>query len=325
MKKSSKKELLILVLSLLALATSYRWHQMNKVWDADKILVVRSVVNERQYIMAHLNLIPKPDLLFLGSSRIMLVDHQMFRKDLKVFSSGVSVGIIPDFIAIWQYMKKIKKVPKHVVIYVDPWAFNVNNQQTNWKINSDLYGEFFGNSMETVRQRPMLSLKGEKFVIESELPKDQGGRRFDGSVIYPTDFIRVKTSDEIRQKAQEYQQGCLFCLCDWKFDHKRLEELFALIKDIQKQGSKVMVVLPPYQQQVYDGMMLSPLYSKILGEVVGALDTGDKSDFYFCNAIDPRTSTCAETEFMDGMHYQRTCSEKIVRKCFSHFEPSLLK
>jgi hypothetical protein len=310
-------------------------------WPLNKVMVYPKNLNERTYILSHLKQIPKIDVLFLGSSRIMLVNSNIFKEKNRVFSSGISVGVVPDFIAIWQHIKNLKKIPKYVVIYVDPWAMNKNNNQTNWKVNQSLYRQFFkerksslwGTIKEYFENKSMnqktINLKNQRFVFENNLSKDQEGRRFDGSVIYPDHVVKPKTLKEITQKANEYLQECIFCLCDWKFDQKMFHELNVLIQDIRNSGAKVMVVLPPYQHKVYQGMMKSPLYSNILNEVVGALESKanetDALGYEFCNAINPEDSNCKETEFMDGMHSQSSCSEKIVRKCFSHFEPLLLR
>ncbi len=300
----------------------------NQKWAKTAVLLFNRNMNERQYMLSHLSIAPKPDILFLGSSRIMQIDSNMFNPEISVFSSGVSVATIPDIIAFWQHMKNQNKIPSYVVIFIDPWHFNNNNKQTNWKINQALYDQFIFGKTST---NPPTSNYFSKAVYknESDFPANQEGRRFDGSVLYPTQFTKVKTSVEINLEAKKYMEGCVFCLCEWDFDEKRYQELLKLVKDIHLKGTKILVVLPPYQHQVYNDILKSKTYKKILPQVVETLgnrlikETEEK--FSFCNAIDPASVGCSETEFIDGMHYQRSCAEKIIKKCFVNFEQTLLE
>src|SRR3990167_6494675 len=120
--------------------TANRWHETRKGgtfdfqqnWNKDEIFITPDNFDERLYVISHLKVIPKPDILLLGSSLVMLVDSQMFNKDLSIFNAGVSGASIQDYIAIWQFLKNKDKLPTYLVIFFDAWVFNKNNGQLRW-------------------------------------------------------------------------------------------------------------------------------------------------------------------------------------------------
>lgn len=238
------------------------------------VLELPESFNERKYILSHLEMIPKPDVLVLGSSRIMLIDSKMFKDNLSIFSAGVSVATIPDIIAIWQHVKNLGKIPKYLIIYIDPWVFNTNNEQQNWKINENLYKQFETGAplSQNKISSEVNSLANYSFIPESDLPPTREGRRVDGSLIYPADFTKIKNPIEIKKKTDEYLEGCVFCLCDWKFDENVYQMLVKLLIDIKRTGTPVLIVLPPYQHHVYKTLKKKKPYKNILAEVIRTLD-----------------------------------------------------
>jgi len=107
-----------------------RWHNSTPLFsrelDKDEVRIYPKNFDERTAKISHLKFIDSPQILFLGSSRVLLVSSDMFDSNVKFFNGGMSTAIVEDFIAIWQTLKELKKTPSQVVIFIDPWLFNVS-------------------------------------------------------------------------------------------------------------------------------------------------------------------------------------------------------
>ena len=341
-----------------------RWHETRKGgtfdfqqnWNKDEIFITPDNFDERLYVISHLKVIPKPDILLLGSSRVMLVDSQMFNKDLSIFNAGVSGASIQDYIAIWQFLKNKDKLPTYLVIFLDAWVFNKNNGQLRWQTNLELYEQFSGSP--SLKTSPLIALKRAKrsileiadlftwsileksllilrggiyqtgIVKVNKLPSEAKGKRFDGSLIYPVKLTQVPSLEEISKKSLEYTKGHIYSLYNWKFDENAYQDLTKLLKDVHEHGIRTLIVLPPYQHLTLKKLSELPDYKEALPTTKNTITTRlakeSEISFDFCNALDPVENGCAETEFMDGMHMLRICAEKVTIKCLESFNKDLL-
>ncbi len=86
------------------------------------------------------------DTVVLGSSRMMLYGEQIFGK-LNIQNSAVSGATLEDLIGIYQIYKSENKLPKNIIIGVDPWIFNAHNGQERWITLKKEYCFFFKSNL----------------------------------------------------------------------------------------------------------------------------------------------------------------------------------
>ena len=104
---------------------------------ADQIIEGKNVTNINNYNERLLNkyLINNslfcPDILVIGSSRVMLLNSSDF-KEQTFFNNGVSGASIQDLLAIYEMYEQKKCLPKKIIIGLDPWTLNINNGQSRW-------------------------------------------------------------------------------------------------------------------------------------------------------------------------------------------------
>ena len=87
----------------------------------------------------------KVDTAVIGSSRIMQIGDSILNKNATILNNGVSGATVEDEIAIiWMYYNR-GYLPNQIIIGIDPWIFNKNNEQTRWESIKDEY--FHGMEM----------------------------------------------------------------------------------------------------------------------------------------------------------------------------------
>lgn len=308
--------------------------------------------DERKVKGKHIALIDRPDIFVAGSSRGVFVQSRMFRPELKLFNAGVSGATIEDAIVFWQMLKEQKKTPRAFLLLIDPWVFNKNSGQTRWRTHADVYTRFFQNApersaLETAWEKiqglkddfhELLSWKqlqasvkyfasGETSVqqlgfltTEDRRPAHQTGYRWDGSSFYTVEAVKPKPLDEIRKIALQYaSDGAVYNLGAWEFDPASVRNFELLIRDVLAHGTRLMVVIPPYQPVAYQTIRQRPGYSHIFDEFRASLaqSMSHYPSAQSCDAMDPSTIGCTDTEFMDGMHSLEPCVSKLLQGCFA--------
>jgi predicted glycosyltransferase involved in capsule biosynthesis len=66
-----------------------------------------------------------PNFVIVGSSRTMLINSDLFLSS-SFLNNSVSGASIEDIISIYQLYKVNNKLPKKILLGVDPWLFNRN-------------------------------------------------------------------------------------------------------------------------------------------------------------------------------------------------------
>lgn len=89
--------------------------------------------NERsvqKQLMAQFNI--HPDILILGSSRSMAINQHTFKQP--IYNASVTYGSLQDEMAFYYLFQKKWGAPKTVIICLDPWLLDKNNEREHWKL-----------------------------------------------------------------------------------------------------------------------------------------------------------------------------------------------
>lgn len=324
-------------------------------WPPGRIWTMPGDFDDREFKLARLRHVAAPDVVIFGSSRGMLTDSKAFAPDVSVYNASMTGASVEDHAAVWQALKDLKKTPPLLLLYADPWLFNENSGQIRWRRNIALYEKFLwtasGNDplplwKEALRQRWRIFYDGlcellswkvlsastreitrPKAVFSRSTPPEfvledsgLGGWRADGSRVGPAEEIRVKSLAAIRAVAIEYAgMKDVYSLDRYQIDWKALKVLDVLADDMKAHGTKLLIVTPPYHQQVIERLARRPEYSEVLGRFSSLLNEASRqgTKFPVCSAIDPGSSGCGEQEFVDGMHMHPSCNLKVLRRCLA--------
>lgn len=271
----------------------------------------------------------KPELIVIGSSRTMLIRKEFFR-DTLFFNNSVSGASIEDLVSIYQLYKINYKLPNKIIIGIDPWTFNENNNQTRWRSLSTYYYRFHN---PTEQEKPSYfkykelisisyfqsSIKILPRLIEGKLkPKSTlekynllGTKLNDGSLIYGEQY-RNTTQREIDNKIKSYLAGSMYSI--EYFDtvsKKKFREFEQLIVDMKRNGIEIEFFLTPYAPLVFD--KIQEKYPMVLKseEIINNYAVSNNIKIY--GSFNPYILGMDSTFFYDGMHCKEIGVERIIK------------
>lgn len=304
---------------------------------ADQIIEGKNVTNINNYNERLLNkyLINNslfcPDILVIGSSRVMLLNTSDF-KEQTFFNNGVSGASIQDLLAIYEMYEQKKCLPKKIIIGLDPWTLNINNGQSRWMtLNQEyfiLYNQLTNKNIVTEEEhieskyfqlvspsyfkgslKKILLASSEPIATNTKINKTFT-RLVDGSITYDLEY-RSATPDEIEKKAEDYISGDIYSI--EKFDKLSPEIKFLLekfIEHLRNNHIEISIFLAPYHPKIYSFVAKSEKYSQIIESEIYYRDLGLKYGIEVIGSFNPNRLNMDGSYFYDGMH----CNEKGIEK-----------
>lgn len=298
-------------------------------------LVVPGNYDDRILLKRFIQVAPRPDTAVIGGSRIMNLQRSPGPLVLQTvfLNAGVSAGTLRDYIAIWQLMKKNKKIPKTIFLCVDPQALNRAAQNDQWLSLSDDFQAFFNASASgryyvaalTSQLKDLLSLQTTLAAIsklgqarvrpELLYLKDYAGlvpiRTASFALTYPSVY-EEKDPLEVERMARSNGEGEIKAFRTWnRQDREYLEQLKMLIKDMKQEGVRVVLVLMPYH----------PLSLQAIKQDSVALDNlvffrdqllkvGQECGIpYHDGFVDTQADRFSNRNFSDGVHLKKDANQ----------------
>lgn len=278
------------------------------------------------------NIIFTPEIIILGSSRIMQVGQSYY--GTKSFNNGVSGASIEDIIAIYQIYKENDTVVKKIVIGIDPWLFNENNGQSRWLSIKQDYDSFYGkNTNNFIKNIPILkyaqlfspsyfqaSIKSLLKTINNKVipTGDKYNRTLtrltDGTITYGLEY-RTRSETEINNAAIEYINGNIYSIENFKEISETIRNDFEIfIKKILKEGVEIEFLLMPYHPIVWKHIDENRKYEKVKEVESFIYDCASKNNIKIIGSYDPEPFRLTSSDFYDGMHLSPDGIEKVIQK-----------
>lgn len=117
-------------------------------YSRNKNILVLSNIDERIFKKTLIeNIERERNILILGSSRVMTIGTENFNNK-SVFNSAVSGAGLKDIIALSNVFIKKIGFPKKILIGIDPWLFNKNDDKRYMSIFEE-YDEFIKNVIKS--------------------------------------------------------------------------------------------------------------------------------------------------------------------------------
>jgi hypothetical protein len=297
-----------------------------------------SNLNERSLHRQIINLREStPEIILLGSSRTMLIGKDNF-KNKTFLNHSVSGASIEDLIAIFQLYKNKNKLPKKVIIGIDPWLFNKNNGQIRWKtlrVEYDLYNKNISKTTATFKNLnvnnyfellspsyfqasiKMLLLKMRKgkdseIKATEESLNDSLTRVIDGTISYDLKY-RNASSLEILSLAKQYIEGDIYSLGQFDDISSNIVLRFeSFIDDLKKNSIQVEFILMPYHPLVYSHMIVQQKYSMVSKVEKYIKEYADIHYILTIGSYNPYLYKLNNNDFYDGMHLNSNGVRKVL-------------
>ena len=277
-----------------------------------------------------------PHTIILGSSRTMLISSDLLPDDVSVFNNSVSGASLEDIISIYQLYKDNKKIPRKIIIGIDPWTFNENNNQNRWQSIAVYYHRFHSSKTHEVDPQSdygTLSKYRELFsmsyfqasiksfsqpTIESSQPQPTIEKYnisntilTDGSLVYNLDF-RNASKGEVENSVNSYLAGNIYSIEGFSDISERIwNEFNDLITDMKINDVEIEFFLSPYHPKVYE--KVKDFYPMVLETEEIILEFARSNNIRLYGSFDPSELDMDENYFYDGMHCKKNGVENILR------------
>jgi len=267
-------------------------------------------------------------IVAIGSSRTMEIRSSFFTGKT-FFNNSVSGATLEDIIAICQlYLNKNLK-PEKIIIGLDPWVLNMNNQQTRWRSLENEYhsapfissnsNSCFGSQNNLAKYKELISaaylsasinkliMKIHNKEIKYFETEDKSGKTAiklaDGSLVNDEKTRKLHT-DEIRKHATDYAAtNPIYSLGGFnELSRDHINKFESLINHLQNQGIEVMLFLPPYHPLVYKKISNDSKYKMLLEAESYFVKSARNKNIKLIGSYNPFNLNCRDDDFFDGMH-----------------------
>jgi hypothetical protein len=279
----------------------------------------------------------RPDLLILGSSRVMQFRAALFDGCAArscVYNAG---GGATTLLEAQQFVDALPYAPRVLVLGLDVWQFDPSDPT-----NTHQPGSLMPNALERARRAlgvvrtytPRLyddePLRSVLLLGRPEAPGARGvrailrgeGFRPDGSYSYGPEFLQTASSQSPEARAADalgrIERGCCRFEYFTKADASALVELERLVRAAQTRGVAVVAYMPPYADLVAAAIESDPRlaggFASARYEVSRLLESLGVPFSILSRASD---AGCRAEEMLDGLHPSEVCSARILDRLLS--------
>ncbi len=284
-------------------------------------------------IVANMDESTTPETIALGSSRVMQLTKDIVGTSF--YNSATTGGDFYDMLTSFYVYDKRGKLPKNVIVEVDPWLFNIDPDAQDKRSNKTLYTEFLAEKLGIPgvyeKEDPAktwqflfdlsyfqgnLEFLAEGTPAKSALEIVDGAALYtqsgevkcaDGSLIYTPDF-RSRTQEEIDTDAL-IQTGAMFRVEGYDApDAERVAVFETWIRYMQNEGLNVFFLLTPYPPIVYDHAVANAgRYGGFFGAEETVRVLGKKYGVPVYGSYNPHAIPAVAADFYDGLHPRGEC------------------
>ena len=297
-------------------------------------------MDERQILRLYVQNLPEdriPDTIALGSSRILQMDHTIAGTE-SFFNAGMIGADVRDVMNSLYLFIREGKIPKNVIVGIDPWIFSPCSEALDIRADDALYQEFlsvalgrtsdyeapdqvalwkvlldpayFQGNLEfyfkdkTDSEHPTVVTGDEVFHQATEV------KRSDGSVVY-TEEYRNWGHEQIDALALE-QGGTALRLNDFPdLPADKLELFDAFIQYGRDNGVNFIFVLVPYHPLAYyiieqNHEAGGGLYSGFFAVEPWVREYAAEQDIPLYGSYDAESLGLIGDDFYDGLHCRGT-------------------
>ncbi|MSR76794.1 MAG: SGNH/GDSL hydrolase family protein [Candidatus Omnitrophica bacterium] len=309
----------------------------------DKILTVPGTYDDRILLKRFMEVSPAPRILVLGGSIAMDFQQEMFTE--RLLNAGVTAGSIQDFVAIWALAEKNHFHPRMTIMVLA--EYNLHPQSFNERYLS-IYEDYLRFSQKGISLRAMFSEKTSQFKDLLSLQTTQSSlmglfthskeqtqdlvsrsgfdfalpaRTLSFSMLYPKDY-EERTPKVTNPLGVAHGLGEAQVFEKWNVQGGglRFELLRQLIRRIQDQGSRVLILTMPYHPQAYAVIRENPkAYANFKNYLQAIRLIAAESGVDFYNQADS-TSFWKEDEFTDGVHLKTAVIYRWIKAADQEFQ-----
>lgn len=321
---------LFLFLSLLMLIPLTLLIKSGEIINPD--VLIKSQIKEKKilgmaysyptgYIKLQNTLIKKPEVLALGSSRIMNFRSFFFNAESNFYNAGGAIQSVDGFNL---FLNKLSEYPKVIIINIDQFWFNPNfNDPTGFVDLTNSYSalDILMDSFKRVYYG-LLSGKinlekindsenniGMNAIMYGDGFRDDGSYQYSKIISSPKeaeDYLFSDTFDRIEKGNRRFEYGNIV-------SQKNIEELNKFLKICEDKNIHVLAFLAPFAPSVWDKLVLKESNYEYIFKLDSELSQVFKNYRHnFFNFEDISSIGITDLEVIDGFHVSDKASLKMI-------------
>jgi hypothetical protein len=287
----------------------------------------------QKYVIENTN--DNKDVIVLGSSRTMAISEDYFPY-YTFYNYSVSSASLEDDIALFWLNDKKGFKPKKIIIALDAWLLNKNNQQIGWKSLDNEYNmalnlldfknNIKNNTVFFEKYKQLISIAyleasiKRRFFDEKTTYYETGEKYLDNTVILADGSrvfekkIRNISFEEADKAALKYMYGSNYPLEKYyELDAENQEIFEKFIVYLQKNDIEVVFYLTPYHPIVYKALVENEKY-KIIDNVEDYFRKfAETNSIKVIGSYNPYECNLDEKDFSDGMHMRKESVDKFLK------------
>lgn len=275
-----------------------------------------------------------PDVLVVGASRSMLINSTYFKGET-FFNHSVSGATIEDLIAIVEMYREKRCLPKKIIIGIEPYFLNANNNQKRWETLELEYQTFINRiPNNSIKKEDNLAFKTKIFLKKSFIFKELlspfyfkssvlelimnknnkapfvtdkiANKAFtklsDGSVNYDERY-REASNEIVEEKVSSFLARDIsnFERFD-KLDIPLQSKFISLIDYLLLNNVKVEFFLAPYHPKVYEFITHTAKYKNVIKSETFFESLALKKQIKIIGSSDPNKFNLDSPYFYDALH-----------------------
>jgi hypothetical protein len=276
---------------------------------------------------------------------------------MKVFNAGMSWADIPDFVHLWLALLAAGRVPRYVLIFLDPGMLNEKGiSGQDWRSGKTQYQTFLASHHltdptsarphainELAQLEDLLNGALAWRSIAATLPDSPGAYlvwrlrrsdefpsndlpayRFDGSLLYKRERM-LPRADSIREEVPPVTDFDYQNYLNWSLSSDAVRLLFALISDMKAHNVEVSALLTPVSDPFHSRLQGTPGYQHVLSDFGSVLDRAEHAGLLprACSVESVADAGCRRDEMLDFVHMLKPCVRKVLRYCAAKGDLSL--
>jgi hypothetical protein len=264
-------------------------------------------------------------VIALGSSRVLQFRDEMFTSSF--YNAGYTVSGIRDYINFLKIIPK-EKYPEYLIISLDQWMYNEawdnmkgeSVKKDKWStayvknpdftILKNVWGDLIDGKInfKFARKKDAIQYIGLNGVINKK------GIRNDGSMDYGNqlDLLRKDTTDHYKDTYTRMKLGVRRFEFATRVHPKAIAETRRILEFCKKNNIKLIAILPPFGDKVYQKMLESGQYGylpKIYPAIAPLFKKYDAELYDFSKVSDCNSN---DNETIDGFHGSEVTYGKIL-------------
>ncbi|MBT1688342.1 hypothetical protein [Dawidia soli] len=274
----------------------------------------------------------KPEVLALGTSRIMQVRHFFFQQDVKFFNGGGVIADIGDLNCLSEEFKRANYRPAFILLSLDQNFFNANwdDMRDPCRYNRTRHAtQLFTNSLKKVYtdlydgKIDLAKLWHTSEHIGLNAIMNGNGFRYDGSYRYGKTVEKVFRGDTVSfvDVEKRIKRGINKFEWCYQVNPEAINVLQRFVMYCEKNGIALVMFFPPYPDQIYQRMVTSGKYDYLL-----KLDSAmQRHRLRVHNFSSLKELDATDHEAVDGFHGSEVAYLRLIRTLCGRGEHTLAK